>query len=90
MSDPAPREVDLRGIDLSQLTTHTQTVIDAVTAGESLVVLADHQVVLNYLVPTAATNGLRCRFGPPNDGVWRIDLSPRQAPASAEAEARKE
>ena len=84
------REVDLRGIDLSQLVAHAQLVIDAATAGEHLLVLADHQVVLTYLVPTAATNGLRCRFGPPDGGVWQVELSPRQMPASAEPEAGKE
>lgn len=79
MSDAAPREIDLRDIDLTELVQHADAVLATVTAGEAVTVLAGHEVVVSYLAPTAATNGLRCRFGPPVDGVWRIDLSPRQA-----------
>ena len=77
-SDAAPREIDLRGIDMTQLVGHAQAAIDAAKAGESVSVLADNEVVVKFLTPTAATSGLRCRFGPPSDGVWRIELSPRR------------
>jgi hypothetical protein len=89
-AEHTPREIDLRAIDLTQLLRHAEEVIAAAAAGESITVLAGHEVVLSYLAPTAATNGLRCRFGPPKDGVWRIELSPRQAPAATEPDARKE
>lgn len=75
---PAPREIDLRGIDLAQLLQHAEAAIGAAREGESVTVLADNEVVVKYLTPTAATSGVRCRFGPPRDGVWRIDLSPRR------------
>lgn len=73
----SPREIDLRGMAMTQLVEQAQAAIDAARAGESVAVLADNEVVVKYLTPTAATSGVRCRFGPAVDGVWRIDLSPR-------------
>lgn len=75
--ETAPREIDLRGIEMATLVSHAQAAIDAALAGESVRVLADNEVVVKFLTPTAATSGVRCRFGPPRDGVWQIDLSPR-------------
>jgi TusA-related sulfurtransferase len=74
---PAPREVDLRGIDMTQLLQHAEDAINTAKNGEAITVLADQEVVVKYITPTAAMNGVRCRFGPAKDGVWRIDLAPR-------------
>jgi hypothetical protein len=76
-AEGTPREVDLRGIDMAQLLPQAEAAIQAAKAGEAITLLADNEVVVKYVTPTAATSGVRCRFGPPRDGVWRIDLSPR-------------
>lgn len=81
MSGAVAREVDLRSIDLGELVGRAEALLAEVAAGEALTVLAGSEVVVHYLVPNAATAGLRCRVGPPVDGVWRIDLSPRTLPA---------
>lgn len=79
MSGAPAREVDLRAIELTELVGHAEAVLADVAAGEAVTVLAGSEVVVHYLVPNAATQGLRCRFGPPVDGVWQIELSPRGA-----------
>lgn len=62
---------------MTQLLQHAESAINTAKNGEAITVLADQEVVLKYLTPTAAMNGVRCRFGPATDGVWRIDLAPR-------------
>ncbi|MCK9485554.1 MAG: hypothetical protein M0R73_02465 [Dehalococcoidia bacterium] len=75
--EATPREIDLRGIEMATLVEHARVAIEAARSGESVRVLADNEVVVKYLTPTAATSGVRCRFGPAQDGIWSIDLSPR-------------
>lgn len=71
------RTFDLRGLQMMEVLPQAEAAIAAAEAGESVLLLADTEVVVKYVTPTAATKGLRCRFGPPRDGVWRIELAPR-------------
>ncbi|MEX2032080.1 MAG: hypothetical protein WEA81_04375, partial [Dehalococcoidia bacterium] len=45
----SPREIDLRGMAMTQLVERAQAAIDAARAGESVAVLADNEVVVKYL-----------------------------------------
>lgn len=81
-----PRTIDLRGIEIRELVPQAEAAIEAAVGGEAVTLLADNEVVVKYVTPTAATRGLRCRFGPPTDGVWRIDLAPREARGRQQAE----
>lgn len=80
-SHEAWREVDLRGMSMPSLPQRADELIQAVQDGEFLAVLADNEVVVKYLTPTAAISGVRCRFGPAVDGIWRIELLPRRTSA---------
>ncbi|MDA1241308.1 MAG: hypothetical protein O2798_10785 [Chloroflexi bacterium] len=81
MTSPRPakgnvRVFDFRSLSMAEVLPQAEVAMEA-AASEAVTILTDQEVVVKYLTPTAATRGLRCRFGPPKDDVWRIDLSPR-------------
>ncbi|GMU41175.1 MAG: hypothetical protein AMXMBFR23_20410 [Chloroflexota bacterium] len=85
-TEAEPRTFDLRGIAITELLPQAEVAMTAAAEG-AVRVLTDQEVVVKYVTPTAATRGLRCRFGPPKDGVWRIDLSPREPRPERPADA---
>ena len=74
---PEPRTIDLRGLSMAEILPQAQAAITAVEGGESVLLLSDNETVVKFVTPTAAEKGLRCRFGPPSDGTWKINLSPK-------------
>lgn len=56
------------------------TIEDAITraaAGEALDLTTDHDVVVKYVVPTAAVRGVKSSFRRDGEASWRIALRPR-------------
>jgi hypothetical protein len=70
------RVFDLRTLSMAEVLPQAEVAMAAAASG-AVTILTDQEVVVKYITPTAATRGLRCRFGPPKEDVWRIDLSPR-------------
>ncbi len=59
--------------------------IERAVAGEAIDLTTRHEVVVKYVVPTAAVRGVKAGFRrDPHEG-WRVELRPRARPASTEA-----
>ena len=75
-AEPGERLIDLCGAPAAVLEQTADAAIALVLRGQTVTLLTDEDSLVRYVVPTAVAQGARCRFAPPHDGVWRIDLAP--------------
>ncbi|MEX2229558.1 MAG: hypothetical protein WEB13_07980 [Dehalococcoidia bacterium] len=80
-AEPGERLIDLCGVPDAGFEQRADAVIDVVLRGQSVTLLTDSDAVVRYVLPSAVARGAQCRFAPPQNGVWRVDLAPGEPPA---------
>ena len=75
-AEPGQRLIDLCGAPTAVLERTADAALALVLRGQTVTLLTDEDSLVRYVVPTAVAHGAQCRFAPPQDGVWRIDLAP--------------
>lgn len=78
MTEPSPvSEIALGARPLPQTVAEIEDAITRAGAGESLDLTTEHEVIVKYVVPTAAVRGVRSSFRRDPALGWRIALRPR-------------
>ncbi|MDA0364471.1 MAG: hypothetical protein O3B31_04320 [Chloroflexi bacterium] len=75
-AEPGDRLIDLCGVPEEGFEQRADAIIQVVVRGQSVTLLTDSDAIVRYLLPAAVARGAQCRFAPPQDGVWRVDLAP--------------
>ena len=59
--------------------------IERTIAGEAIDLTTEQEVVVKYVVPTAALRGVKVGFRSDPQGGWRVELRPRVPPSATGA-----
>ena len=82
-TEPEVTEIAWDDQPLPALLEAIEDAIARAAAGESLDLTTTHDVVVKYVVPTAAVRGVKAAFRRDREDHWRITLRPR-SPRAAE------
>lgn len=82
--EPTVTEIGLGARTLPQSIADIEDAIVRAADGELLDLTTEHDVVVKYVVPTAAVRGVKSSFRRDGDRGWRIALRPRTAAAKRE------
>jgi hypothetical protein len=80
--EPTATEVALGAQALPLTLDAIEDAIVRASGGEAIDLTTEHEVVVKYVVPTAAVRGVRAGYRRDGEGAWRITLRPRSAPKS--------
>jgi len=83
--EPAVTEIALGARPLPQTIADIEDAIVRAAAGELVDLTTQHDVVVKYVVPTAAVRGVKSSFRRDAELGWRIALRPRTAGAARRA-----
>ena len=78
-TEPVVTEIAFGGRTLAQTIADIEDAIVRAAAGESLDLTTEHDVIVKYVVPTAAVRGVKSSFRRDADRGWRVTLRPRAA-----------
>lgn len=82
-AEPIPvTEIALGARPLPQTIADIEDAIGRAAGGELLDLTTEHDVIVKYVVPTAAVRGVKSSFRRDADLGWRIALRPRTAGAT--------
>lgn len=87
-SEDAGTPIALGDRSLPDAFAEIEAAIDRAAAGESLDLTTSDDLVVKYVVPTAAVRGVRSAFKKDADLGWRVTLRPRGSGQRAEPESR--
>lgn len=73
-------EIALGGRTLPESFADLEGAIDRAARGEALDVTTSDDLVVKYVVPTAALRGVRSSFRRDDEAGWRVTLRPKGAP----------
>ncbi|MDA0301623.1 MAG: hypothetical protein O2822_03775 [Chloroflexi bacterium] len=79
---PAVTEIALGARPLPQTISDIEDAIGRAAGGELLDLTTEHDVIVKYVVPTAAVRGVKSSFRRDAELGWRIALRPRTAGAA--------
>lgn len=79
---PAVTEIALGSRPLPQTIADIEDAIGRAAGGELLDLTTEHDVIVKYVVPTAAVRGVKSSFRRDSELGWRIALRPRTAGAA--------
>lgn len=80
--DPTVTEIALGAQPLPTILDAVEDAIVRAAGGEALDLTTEHDVVVKYVVPTAAVRSVRAAFRKDGESGWRVTLRPRSAPKS--------
>ena len=80
--EPAPQATPVTVVDLGaralvETLPLVTELIGRALAGEAIDLVTDQDLVVKYVVPTAAVEGAKASFRRRPEGGWRIELRPR-------------
>lgn len=78
-TEPVVTEIAFGGRTLPQTIADIEHAIVRAAAGESLDLTTERDVIVKYVVPTAAMRGVKSSFRRDADRGWRVTLRPRAA-----------
>ncbi len=80
--EPIATQIPLGARPLPQTIADIEDAITRAAAGEALDLTTEHDVIVKYVVPTAAVRGVKSSFRRDAELGWRIALRPRTSSAS--------
>ncbi|MDA1062584.1 MAG: hypothetical protein O2895_06730 [Chloroflexi bacterium] len=80
--EPTVIQIALGARPLPQTIGDIESAIDRAAAGELLDLTTEYDVIVKYVVPTAAVRGVKSSFRRDAELGWRITLRPRTAGAA--------
>ena len=80
--EPTVTEIALGTRTLPQSIAEIEDAITRAVHGELLDLTTKHDVIVKYVVPTAAVRGVRSSFRRDVELGWRVTLRPRTAPVA--------
>jgi len=83
-ADSSATQIALGARTLPQTIAEIEDAIGRAAAGEPLDLTTEHDVVVKYVVPTAAVRGVKSSFRRDADLGWRITLRPKAAATKSE------
>ena len=81
-AEPTVTEIALGAQALPLTLDAIEDAIVRASGGEAIDLMTEHDVVVKYVVPSAAVRGVRAAFRKDGDSGWRVTLRPRSAPKS--------
>ncbi len=80
--EPTVTEIALGAQPLPAILDAIEDAIVRAAGGEVLELTTEHDVVVKYVLPTAAMRSVRAAFRKDGESGWRLTLRPRSLPKS--------